>query len=50
LVGGVLGGMTAKINLKKQGPKVRAINKFREITNAFSMAVCLYRDKTNSAL
>jgi hypothetical protein len=42
--------MTAKIYLNKQGPKVCIINKFREITNTFSTAVCLFRDKTNSAL
>jgi hypothetical protein len=35
---------------KKQGPKVRAMKKFRDITNTLFVAVCLFRDKTNPAL
>jgi hypothetical protein len=35
---------------KKQGPKVHSSNKFRDITNTFSLAVCLFRDETNPAL
>jgi hypothetical protein len=42
--------MTAKIYLKKQGPKVCAIKKFRDIMTTFSMAMCLFTDKTDFAL
>ncbi len=35
---------------KKQGPEVCAINKFRDIMDTISVAVCLFRDKTNCAL
>ncbi len=38
------------VYLKKQGPKVGSINKFRDRTKTLSMAVCLFRDKTNHVL
>jgi hypothetical protein len=41
---------TAYIFLEKQGPKICAIRKFRDIMKTFSVAVGLFRNETNPTL